>query len=120
MSANAAEVGDGAADPELCMHADPTPAPPTPAPTAATALMKPRRPSRPISADVISPKVGSVIVISRHQQTRRAKLPKSCNADVARTFRLFARTFLLAFRGELGQNVARGWCPAEVPAGAGG
>src|ERR1700731_1807904 len=88
MSANAAEVGEDAAEPELCEHADPRPATPTPAPTVATALMKPRRPSRPISADVISWKVGSVIVTSRHQQIRRAKLPKPCDADVARRFGL--------------------------------
>src|ERR1700676_4793821 len=85
---SAAEVGEGADDPEPCVHADATPATPAPAPTAATALMKPRRPSRPISAEVISRTSGSVIIASRHHEIRRAKLPKACNGDVARRFGL--------------------------------
>src|SRR6202165_3091106 len=88
MSANAPEVGDGAVSPEPCPHAGPPPATPTPAPTVATALMKPRRPSRPISAEVISRTNGSVIVTSVVPSARRAKLPKACNGDVARALGL--------------------------------
>jgi hypothetical protein len=51
-------------------------------------------------------------------------MPRICSSASAETVSgscsSIIRGHLLAVGGELGQNVARGWCPAEDPVGVGG
>jgi hypothetical protein len=54
----------------------------------------------------------------------RSLMPRICSSASAETVSGSCssriRGHLLAVGGELGQNVARGWCPAEDPVGVGG
>jgi hypothetical protein len=54
----------------------------------------------------------------------RSLMPRICPSASAETVSGSCssriRGHLLAVGGELGQNVARGWCPAEDPVGVGG
>jgi hypothetical protein len=54
----------------------------------------------------------------------RSLMPRICSSASAETVSGSCssriRGHLLAVGGELGQNFARGWCPAEEPVGVGG